>query len=139
VIDVATGMRGSNQVILIRHPGIGSALAMIGALAGALPAAAQTANGTTLYNQRCKVCHSVVANAPSPTGPNLRGIVGRKAGLATYNYSAAMKKSNLVWTKATLDKYLAGPTKSVPGTKMVIAVADAKQRAAIIDYLATQK
>jgi cytochrome c len=70
----------------------------------------------------------------------LRGVVGRKAAAVTsFNYSTAMKQSNITWTQANLDRYLAAPTKIVPGTRMVIAVSDATQRAAIIKYLSQTK
>jgi cytochrome c len=103
------------------------------------PAPAQNANGQTAFNQRCKACHMVTAGGASSVGPNLRGVVGRKAGLMKYAYSSAMKNSKLVWTKSVLDKYLAAPSKAVPGTKMVVSVSDAAQRKAIIDYLASQR
>ncbi len=50
-----------------------------------------------------------------------------------------MKKSAIRWDAASRDKYLAAPAKAVPGTKMMIAVPNAEQRAAIVAYLATQK
>ena len=105
-------------------------------------AAAQTKpDGGTLYKQRCQACHQITAGKASPTGPNLYGVVNRKAASAPvpFNYSAALKKSGLTWTRANLDKYLTAPTKMVPGTKMVIAMPNATQRAAIIDYLARNK
>ena len=53
------------------------------------------------------------------SGPSLAGIVGKKAGsVSNYNYSPAMKGSNLTWDVATLDAYLSDPQKSVPGNKM---------------------
>lgn len=107
------------------------------ALVAVTAAPAQNANGQTLFNQRCKVCHAVTASGANSVGPNLLGVLGRKAGSAKYAYSPAMKKSKLVWTKAALDKYIAAPAKAVPGTKMVISVSDAAQRKAIVDYLAT--
>ncbi len=52
-------------------------------------------------------------------GPELNGVVGRKAGsVAGYNYSDANKNSGLTWDEATLTKYLRGPREVVPGTKM---------------------
>jgi cytochrome c len=101
---------------------------------------AQTAvNGETAFKQRCSTCHSILKGKVSPVGPNLLGVAGRKAGATGYAYSPALKKSGLVWNTANLDKYLAAPTKTVPGTKMVIGVADAKQRAAIIAFLGKVK
>ena len=103
-------------------------------------AAAQNApDGGTIFKQRCSSCHAVAAGMPTTLGPNLAGVVGRKAGSAPYNYSAAVKKSNIVWTKPTLEKYLSGPAKMVPGTKMMVSISDAKQRAAIVDYLSKVK
>jgi len=60
---------------------------------------------------------------------------GHVAGFA---YSPAMLKSGLTWDEATLDKYLANPMKTVPGTKMVFpGLSDAAQRKAVIEYLKT--
>ena len=105
-----------------------------------LPAASpQSQVGANLFKQRCQACHSVVPGAASPLAPNLRGIVGRKAAAATFNSSPALKASKITWTKQTLDKFLAAPGKMVPGTRMVIAVTDAKQRTELINYLAGMK
>ncbi len=100
---------------------------------------AAPANGAQLFKARCSICHTAIAGAPSTMGPNLSKVVGRTSGTSSFNYSPALKNAKLVWTKATLDKYLAGPAKLVPGTRMAIAVSDAAQRAAIISYLATAK
>jgi cytochrome c len=102
-------------------------------------AAAPTTNGETLFRQRCQSCHSVAEATPAGVGPNLRGVVGRKAAAATFNYSTALKQSTITWTKANLDRYLAAPTKMIPGTRMVIAVSDAAQRAVLVKYLSQTK
>lgn len=103
-------------------------------------ASAQAApDGATIFKQRCSSCHSVVAGKPAALGPNLAGVGGRKAGATAYNYSAAMKKANIVWTKPNIEKYLSGPSKMVPGTKMVVSLSDARQRAAVADYLSKVK
>jgi cytochrome c len=65
--------------------------------------------------------------------------VGRKAAAAAFNYSNAMQQSKITWTQANLDRYLTAPIKMVPGTRMVIAVTDAAQRAALIKYLSQTK
>lgn len=122
---------------------IGAAAAMLiiaGAAISPLLAAPPAANGENLFRQRCQVCHSVDGAKPAGVGPNLRGVVGRKAAAVTsFNYSTAMKQSKITWSQANLDRYLAAPTKTVPGTRMVIAVSDATQRAAIIKYLSQKK
>lgn len=87
----------------------------------------------------CRACHSVEPGK-NGVGPTLHGIYGSKAGeVPGYNFSPALAKSGIVWDRAALDKWLQGPMKMVPGTKMVIAVPDAAKREAIIDYLETLK
>lgn len=116
-------------------------LAALGAgLLMASPGQAQdAAAGATLFKQRCAACHSTAPGAKSAVGPNLAGIAGKKAGQGAFNYSPALKGSSLTWDKATLDRFLAAPRKVVPGTKMVIAVPNAEQRANIVAHLMTLK
>jgi cytochrome c len=89
--------------------------------------------GEAIY-ARCMGCHSLEYNR---TGPKHCGVLGRRAGSAPgYEYSAAMKKSGIVWNERSLDRFLASPTKVVPGTTMTYAgVPDPKDRAALIAYL----
>lgn len=85
----------------------------------------------------CSACHSVAEGAASGTGPNLAGVIGRKAGsLPDFAYSEAMKGSGITWTESELDAFLADPAGKVPGTSMTAgAVPDEARRAAIIAYL----
>lgn len=96
-------------------------------------------SGDLLFRQRCAMCHSVDKARTTPLGPNLAGVVGRKAGATTFAYSPQLKAANLTWDRATLDRYLTAPTRVVPGTKMVIAVPNPAERAALVSYLATVK
>lgn len=98
-------------------------------------AAAGAPDGATLFKQRCAVCHSDVAGQPARLGPNLAGVVGRKAAATGFNYSPALKATGLTWNKANLDRFLAAPAKTVPGTRMVIAVPGKAERDAIIAHL----
>ena len=84
------------------------------------PAAGNTANGQTVFTARCAACHSVSADGKSGfTGPNLHGVIGRKAGsLGDFAYSSALKDSNITWASSQVKNYLAGPPQLVPGTKM---------------------
>ena len=65
-------------------------------------------------------------------------VIGKKAGgVSNYNYSTAMKGSNLTWDIATLDAYLSDPQKSVPGNKMPFpGLKTENERNAVIAYLA---
>lgn len=98
------------------------------------PTTAQTAPPPAFA--ACKACHTVQKGAKSGIGPNLNGVVGRTAAsLPGFNYSPAMKASKLRWDAATLDQFIAAPTKKVPGTRMPIGMSDPAKRAAIIAYL----
>ena len=105
-------------------------------MATTLLAAGPKPDGAALFRQRCASCHTAAAGQQSVLGPSLAGVVGRKAGSTAFNYSAALKAANITWSRANLDRFLTGPMRMVPGTRMVISVSDATQRAAILDYLA---
>ena len=85
----------------------------------------------------CSACHTNSAGAPSGAGPNLYGVVGRKAGsLEGFTYSEAMATAGFVWDENRLNAYIGDPQGTVPGTSMAAgAVSDAEQRAAIVAYL----
>lgn len=89
--------------------------------------------GEAIY-PRCQACHAL---AYDRVGPRHCGLLGRRAGsVAGFDYSAAMKKSGIVWTAKTLDRFLADPPNTVPGTTMTYAgVPDPKERADLIAYL----
>ena len=104
-------------------------------------AAPQVAAGRTIFQNNCASCHTVDAQLSPLAGPGLSGVVGRKAaGVAGFNYSAALAKAGAagtVWTRDELDVFLLDPSKRVPGTTMPVGVPDEKMRSALIDYLAS--
>jgi len=104
------------------------------ATAAAAPAQGDSAAGAVVY-ERCAACHAL---AYDRTGPRHCGVVGRRAGsVAGFAYSEAMRRSGIVWTRETLDRFLADPLRAVPGTSMGYAgVPEAKERADLIAYLA---
>ncbi|WP_323142136.1 PQQ-dependent sugar dehydrogenase [Massilia phyllosphaerae] len=126
------------------HKTIPAALtATFGWLAISGAAAAAPAAGQTYFERNCASCHTADASMGSRAGPGLFNVVGRKAaGVPGFNYTDALSKAGAAgktWTREELDVFLRDPSKDVPGTAMPIGIADAKQRAAVIDYLAGQR
>ena len=105
----------------------------------ALPASADPINDGKAAFSQCSTCHSITGAQDS--GPHLNGVVGRKSGsVPNFNYSSAMKSTEVVWDTETLDRFLANPQQAVPGTRMPFSgLPDAAKRAALIAYLATLK
>lgn len=97
-------------------------------------------NGKTIFSQQCGICHATGPGGPQ-MGPNVTGIIGRKAGTADDfpMYTAALKAYGVKWTAKTLDEFLVNPLGKVPGTTMPMSLPDAKARADVIAYLGTLK
>jgi cytochrome c len=114
--------------------------ASAGVVAGSGTALAQTgdvAKGADVYDDRCSGCHVIGGIGQ---GPNLAGVVGRRAGASPgFAYTPALKGSGLTWTPANLDRWLTGPPRVVPGTAMTVVVPDTAERRELIAYLATLK
>lgn len=89
----------------------------------------------------CPACHGVVKEDNAKVGPNLVGVVGRKAGTvqALLGPSDNLKKYGVTWSAETLDEFLMNPSAKVPGTAMAGILTDPQQRADVIAYLSTLK
>ncbi len=123
----------------------GSALgagALLLGLGAAAPAAAQdAAAGQRVFNQ-CRACHTVEQGGRNGVGPNLHGIVGRRAAsIEGFRYSANMRQlaeGGLTWTAENLQRYLANPKDLVPqGTMAFAGLRNDQQRNDVIAYLQT--
>ncbi len=132
-----------------------SLIATLAAATFALPAMAQdagdAAKGEKEFN-KCKACHMVQAPDGTDivkggkTGPNLYGVVGRKAGTEEgFKYSDALIKlgeAGEVWTVADLEHYITDPNSYVEEkvgdkslkTKMTFKMK--KNQANVIAFLA---
>lgn len=97
--------------------------------------------GRTVFRTQCALCHSAeMGDNGGAQGPNLQGVLGRKAGGGTdYAYTAALKNSGIVWDAATLQTFLANPAGVVPGSAMVMPVADAADRENLAAYFTAVK
>ena len=104
-------------------------------LAGSAQAGGDATRGEAKFVD-CAACHKLEAGV-NEVGPSLHGIFNRKAGeIAEFRYSPAMKRSGIVWTQETLDKYIADPQGFVPANRMPYAgMASADDRADLIAYL----
>ncbi len=86
---------------------------------------------------QCRSCHNFDQGGPNGTGPNLWGVLGRKAGgHAGFAFSESMAAYGQSWSYDNLDRYLASPPKEVPGNRMAFAgLRKQDDRVAVIAYL----
>lgn len=110
-------------------------------LVAAIPAQADddAVRGGRVF-QRCYSCHSVTPGEHNLQGPNLAGVIGRRAGtLPGYEYSSAMQaagRNGLVWTAEALERYVQDPEALVPGTAMgPVRIGSAADRTDLVAYL----
>jgi cytochrome c len=96
-------------------------------------------NGKVTFSAMCGMCHSVTKAGGPTQGPNLLGVVGRRAGSEPQFalYTPALKASGITWSTKTLDQFLINPMAKVPGTAMPMLIPDDKTRADVVAYLAT--
>jgi cytochrome c len=116
------------------------ALALLASSIIAANAAGDAKAGAAVY-KRCAVCHTSEKGGGDALGPNLFGIVGRKAATRPgYAYSGPLQKAGIVWNEANLIKWAAGPARMVPGNKMAFpGITSKKQQADVVAYLGTLK
>jgi cytochrome c2 len=106
------------------------------AIMGPVLAGGDAEKGMQVFNSQCRACHSLEADK-NGVGPTLHGVFGRKAGsLPGYNYSAAIKKSDVMWNDDTLKQFLSDPHTFIPGDKMAFAgIKNQSQLDDLIAYL----
>ena len=136
IVASADDMSGRPQIVCsVEAVAFSAALAfsMTGAEGAPAGKTGDPRAGERAYAQ-CLSCHALQRNV---VGPKHCGVVGRRAGsVAGFDYSPALRASNITWTPETLDRFLANPMKAIPGTSMIYAgIADAKQRADVIAWL----
>jgi cytochrome c len=86
--------------------------------------------GRRIFERRCLSCH--VAGK----GPDLVGVLGRKAGTANSGvHSSAAVEYGAIWTRSSLRRYLSEPGREMPGTLMQVRVPDSKELDDLLNYL----
>ena len=121
-----------------------SAAVMLGVVAltagGLALGAGNAAKGAEIF-QRCALCHNADKDGGNGLGPNLFGVAGRSAAaLPSFPYSTALKSSGITWTDDKLKAWVSGPSRVVPGTRMVFAgLSDKQQIDDLIAYLHSRK
>ena len=102
------------------------------------PPAGDAARGAAVFKAQCSACHLATPTDPAPIGPQLNGLIGRKAGSWDhFKYTEAMKKAGFIWNAKLLDQYLENPYAVVPGAAMGLLVPVERNRADVIAYLAS--
>ena len=89
--------------------------------------------------RHCVACHTLTPDERNKAGPTLWHVFGRRiAMLPGYNFSPALKKLDIVWSKETISKlFEIGPAHYTPGTKMPEqTIGSAEDRKALVDFLA---
>jgi cytochrome c len=109
---------------------------------GAAPGHAEgsAATGEDIFNQVCQACHTVDEAGADKVGPNLFGLFGARAGQRAYSFerrhSTALKKSGVVWSDETLDRFLENPGEFIPGNRMpFVGMRKTADRDDVLAYL----
>ncbi len=86
---------------------------------------------------KCRACHMLAEGERHLVGPNLWHVFRRPAGSAEgFTYSQAITPQLGPWTNDSLDRFLAQPSRALPGNRMVFAgLPNPAERANLIAYL----
>lgn len=94
-------------------------------------------DGQASFNNACRTCHTM-RDGDNRLGPNLSGVVGRKAGsVAGYAYSESMKNAGFAWDEAKLDAFIENADAVVPGNNMkpYTGISSPEDRKKIVAFL----
>jgi cytochrome c len=111
-------------------------------LASAAYADGDAAKGKAAFVRQCAICHTDEKGGDNRFGPNLFGIVGKKAGTVPgFGYTNAFKnRANWEWSEDAIGGWMMFPSTMVPGTAMGVfqGIAE-KDRDDLVAYLVTLK
>lgn len=94
--------------------------------------------GKQAFLEQCAACHSVgMIVRGGEVGPDLAEVYGRKPGAKPgFNYSPALTQSPQIWDVISLNLFIAGADRYMPGTTMAAPpVTDPAVRRHIISFL----
>jgi len=104
--------------------------------------AADVAKGEAAFVRQCAICHTIDKGGENRLGPNLFGIVGKRAGTVPgFKYTNAFRNTaTFEWSEGLLGPWIALPAVMVPGTAMGVfpGVSD-RDKDDIVAYVAAQK
>lgn len=86
-------------------------------------------------SNKCIACHALESRSNN-VGPHLVGVLGRTAGsVEGFQYSDAMRSSNVVWDAKTLKQFLMAPQQFIAGTNMGISPLTEGEADELVTYL----
>jgi cytochrome c len=133
------GYRFSDAACLGRRALLMAAMVGLGTSASQ---AADIAKGEAAFVRQCAICHTINKGGDNRLGPNLFGVVGRRAGtVPEFKYSNAFRNiATFEWTEGLLGPWIALPSVMIPGTTMGTfpGVSD-RDKDDIVAYVAAQK
>lgn len=137
---LARGYMANIEQAVLPAPAAGAAAATAAAPVdlGTLLASADAERGRGT-SKLCASCHTFDQGGANRVGPNLWGVVGSDVGSkGGFAYSPAIAGHPGAWTYEELDRYLASPTRAIPGNRMAFnGIRNPRDRANLLAYLAT--
>jgi cytochrome c len=129
---------GADGMIRRWNAETGEAIGATAAGAAEDPLAAYAGDPGAQVFHACTACHTLSPDQGNRAGPTLHGLYGRRvATLPGYNFSAALKTLDIVWTPETVAKlFEIGPARYLPGTKMPEQrIGSPEDRDALVKFL----
>jgi cytochrome c len=116
--------------------------AIVVSFSGGAAAAGDIAKGQAAFVRQCAICHTIDKGGDNRIGPNLFGVIGRRAGsVPGFKYTNAFRTiATFEWTEGLLGPWIALPSVMIPGTAMGVfpGVSD-RDKDDVVAYVAAQK
>ena len=92
--------------------------------------------GSQLFSSHCSRCHRLNPGEHD-IGPGLAGVLGRTAGKVDgyFNFSPALRRAGIVWTRDNLAEFIVDPQETIPGTVMPAPNVNEAEAESIVDFL----